>query len=149
MSVDEVDPAKLDARDLAGLVRDHRQEELRQLLEGPRRRSVLDSVFAGMPTVFRADRAAGMDAVIHWRVGDRPDGGRDTYELVISGGRCVLSDRPGREPGLVVTIGAVELLRMVTGNASPMALFMRGRLKAKGDLGLTAKLPQLFDIPKS
>jgi putative sterol carrier protein len=86
--------------------------------------------------------------VIHWRIGDRLDGGVDVYELVISDGACRLSPRPEGEPNLTLSLGAVDFLNVVTGNAHPVLLVMRGKLKTKGDLGLTAKFPNLFDVPK-
>jgi len=102
-----------------------------------------------MPEVFRADRAGGLDAVIHWRVGDRPDGGVDAYEMVIRGGTCAVSPGGGREPNLTLSLGGVDFLNLVTGNAHAVALVMRGKLKTKGELALTAKFPTLFDPPKA
>ncbi|MGE5826805.1 MAG: SCP2 sterol-binding domain-containing protein [Micromonosporaceae bacterium] len=101
-----------------------------------------------MSSVFRPDRAKNLDAVLHWNVGDRPDGGVDTYELVIAQGQCRLSAKPEHAPRLTLTIGAVDLLRMVTGNANPLLLFMRGRLRASGDRALVTKVPGLFEVPK-
>ncbi|MER7166865.1 SCP2 sterol-binding domain-containing protein [Micromonospora sp. NPDC000207] len=117
-------------------------------MSGGHRHAVLEELFVRMPHVFRADRAGSLQAVVHWRIGDRPDGGSDTYQLVIDGGRCVVSEQPDREPALVLTIGAVDFLAVVTGNAHPVVLAMRGKLRSKGDLGLTAKFPTLFDNPK-
>ena len=44
-------------------------------------------------------------------------------------------------------MSAVDFLNLTTGNAHPVLLVMRGRLKTKGDVVLTAKFPTLFDIP--
>jgi putative sterol carrier protein len=38
---------------------------------------------------------------------------------------------------------------VVSGNGNPVMLFMTGKLKAKGDLGLAANIANLFDIPKA
>ncbi|MET7426933.1 SCP2 sterol-binding domain-containing protein [Dactylosporangium sp. NPDC005555] len=148
MSVNDADPATMDPREFARLVKKTPARELRQMMHSERRTAVLDELFVRMPGVFRADRAGAMNAVIHWVVGDRPDGGADTYELVIAGGRCELSPEPRREPKLTLTLGAVDFLNLVTGNAHPVVLVMRGKLKTTGDLALTAKFPNLFDIPK-
>ncbi|GAA4690357.1 SCP2 sterol-binding domain-containing protein [Phytohabitans rumicis] len=148
MPIEDLDPAKLDARELALLVKATPAGELRGLMTGSRRSAVLDTVVGRMPGVFRGDRAGAMSAVVHWRIGDGPGGGVDVYEIVIEGGTCALSAAPRRQPKLTLTIGAVDFLRMVTGNAHPIALAMKGKLKTKGDLALTAKFPQLFDIPR-
>jgi putative sterol carrier protein len=148
MPVDDVDPATLNPQGLKRLVTTKTVDELRELMLSDRRGAVLDKIFSDMPDVFRADRAGTLSAVIHWKVGDRPDGGQDTYELVIADGRCTVSDVPSREPKLTLTIGSVDFLKVVTGNAHPVVMVMRGRLKTKGDVGLTAKFPGLFDVGK-
>jgi putative sterol carrier protein len=148
MSVHDADPATMDPREFARLVKATSTAELRRLMQGERRSAILDRIFTDMPAVFRADRAGSIDAVIHWSVGDRPGGEADTYELRIAGGTCVLSAAPAHSPKLAMTIGAVDFIRMVTGNANPITLFMTGRLKAKGDLGLAMKIPNLFEVPR-
>lgn len=148
MSVNDVDPATMEPLEFARLVKRISTTELREIMQDDRRAPILDKIFHDMPGVFRADRAGTINAVIHWHVADRPDGGVDTYELVIANGTCELSAKPEREPRLALTLGAVDFIKMVTGNANPMMLFMRGKMKAKGDLGLTTKFPNLFDTPK-
>lgn len=112
------------------------------------RTTVLDGIFVRMPSLFRADRAGSIEAVIHWSVGDRRQGAADTYELVISGGVCELSARPEREPRLTLNLDDIDFLKLVTSNASPVAMFVLGKMKAKGDVALALKIPNLFDIPK-
>ena len=53
-----------------------------------------------------------------------------------------------REPRLTITLGAVEFLKVISGNANPMMMFMSGKLKAKGDLALAANIPNYFNLPK-
>jgi putative sterol carrier protein len=148
MFIDEADPAAMDPLEFARVVKRTPTDELHRVLAGDRRAAILGELVRSMPDVFRADRAAGISAIVHWRVGGRADGGFDTYELTIDGGVCTASDDPVHEPRLVLTIGGVDFLRMVTGNAHPVALLMRGKLKSKGDLGLTAKFPNLFEPPR-
>jgi putative sterol carrier protein len=138
----------MDPQELAQLVKTSSSDELKQLMHGERRAAILDEIFAWMPGQFRPERAGATSAVIHWNVGDRPDGGTDTYELVIANGTCELSPQPEHEPQLALTLGAVDFLKVVTGNAKPVALFMTGKLKAKGDLGLASAIANLFDLPK-
>jgi putative sterol carrier protein len=123
-------------------------DQLKALMQGNQRGAVLGEIFSRMPTLFRPDKAGNTSAVIHWHIGDRPDGGADTYELVIADGTCVLSPAPAHEPKLSVSLGGVDFLKLVSGSANPMMLFMTQKLKAKGDLGLAARIADLFDIPK-
>lgn len=148
MSVEHEDPVLPEPREFARLVKRTSSDELLRLMQSPRRAAVLDELFRRMLTVFRPDRAGSLDAVIHWRIGDRPDGGRDVYELTIAGGTCTVSGTVAREPRLVLTVGAVDFLRLVTGNAHAVVLVMKGKLRTKGDLALSARFPLLFDVPK-
>ena len=102
-----------------------------------------------MPSLFRADRAGSTNAVIHWIITGAPDGGSDTYEIVIADGTCKLSETPENEPKLALTMGPAEFLKVVSGTGNPTMMFMTGKLKAKGDLGLAANIANLFNIPKA
>ena len=139
----------VDPKQFAQLVKNAPADQIKAVMQGDQRAKVLGEIFGRMPTLFRADRAGSTNAVIHWNIGDRPDGGVDTYELVIANGACTLSPEPAHDPKLSLTVGAVDFLKVVSGNANPVMLFMTGKLKAKGDLGLAANIANLFDIPKA
>lgn len=148
MTIQEADPATMDPREFARLVKRTPADELRRLVHGERRDTVLGQLIRAMPGVFRSDVAGSTRAVVHWRIGDRADGGHDLYEFVIADGVCTVSDTVDREPKLTLTLGAVDFLNLVTGNAHAVMLVMRGKLRTSGDLALTAKFPQLFDNPR-
>jgi predicted lipid carrier protein YhbT len=147
-----IDPAtlsSLDAAQLTQLVRTTPEGELTAVMQSDARTKVLDEVFSRFPALFRADRAGSTSAVIHWNIADRPGGGEDTYELVIDNGVCTVANPPEHEPKLSVTLGAVDFLKVAAGTANPVMMFMTGKLKARGDLGLAANIANLFDLPKS
>jgi putative sterol carrier protein len=141
--------ANVDPKQFAQLVKSTPDARLNEIMKSDDRSRILDSIFARFPELFRADRAGSTNAIIHWTITERPDGGADTYELVIADGKCVLSPSPGQDPKLTVTVGPVDFLKVVSGNGNPMMMFMTGKLKAKGDLALAANIQQLFDIPKA
>jgi SCP-2 sterol transfer family len=141
--------AGVEPQQFAELVKSTPADQLKAALQGEQRTQILDAIFERMPTLFRPDRAGNTNAVIHWIVGDRADGGADTYELVIADGTCTLSPKPEHDPKLALTLGAVDFLKVVSGNGNPVMMFMTGKLKAKGDLGLAANIANLFDIPKA
>ncbi len=145
----DIDFAALEPSDYAKLVKTTPDGQLKEIMASDRRTEVLDAVFHRMPTLFRSDRAGGTTAVIHWNVSGRPDGGTDTYELVIADGACTLSPTPAAEPKVALTLGGLEFLKLSSGNANPVMMFMTGKLKAKGDLGLAANFANLFDMPKA
>jgi putative sterol carrier protein len=148
MLIHEADPATMDPREFARLVKNTSDDDLRRLVYGDRRHVVLGELISAMPGVFRSEVAGATRAVVHWHIGDRADGGTDRHEFVIADGVCTVSDTVTREPNLTLTLGAVDFLKLVTGNAHAVMLVMRGKLKTSGDLALTAKFPHLFDNPK-
>jgi predicted lipid carrier protein YhbT len=143
------DFGSVDSQQFAQIIKSAPADQIKEAMQSEQRKKVLDEVFNRMPTLFRPDRAGSTNAVIHWNVGDRLDGGVDTYELVIANGACTLSPEPVNEPKLALTLGAVDFLKVVSGNGNPVMMFMTGKLKAKGDLGLAANIANLFDIPKA
>jgi putative sterol carrier protein len=139
------DPS-IDPKQFAQIVKSASNDQLTAAMAGDNRKKVLDEIFGRMPGLFRADRAGATNTVIHWTIAD--GGESNTYELVIADGACTLSPAPEHEPKLALTLGAVDFLKVVSGGANPVMMFMTGKLKAKGDLGLAAKIADLFDIPK-
>jgi predicted lipid carrier protein YhbT len=141
--------AAVGPKEFAQLVKSTPDAKIAEVMQSDARGKVLDQVFDRMPTLFRADRAGSTNAVIHWTVTGRPDGGSDTYEVVIEDGACTVNSTAERDPRLSLTMGPVDFLKIVSGSGNPVMMFMTGKLKAKGDLGLAANIANLFDIPKA
>lgn len=111
---------------------------------------ILDEVFRRMSEHYRADKAgANTEAVIRWRIGPPSADEHRRYECVLSAGECTVNREPQHEPRATITLGGTDFLKLASGNASPPALFMKGKLKVAGDLGFAAGLTKLFQIPKA
>jgi putative sterol carrier protein len=141
--------SSVDPQQFAQLVKSTPEAKLQEIMRSDARGKILDEIFARFPKLFRADRAGSTDAVIHWNITDRPDGGVDTYEVVIAEATCTVTGTPQHEPKLALTMAPVDFLKVVTGAGNPMMMFMTGKLKAKGDLALAANVANLFDLPKA
>lgn len=146
--IDPAEFASVDPERFAAIVRGATRGDLADTMAGPDRDTILREIFHRFPTQFRSDSAGGTDAIIHWQVGGRADGGSDTFEVVISAGTCTISPEAAGDPRLTVTLGGVEFLHLISGSGNPMTMFLTGKLKAKGDLTLAANLSNLFDLPK-
>ncbi|HKT00467.1 MAG TPA: SCP2 sterol-binding domain-containing protein [Rugosimonospora sp.] len=146
---DPTNLASTDPRQFAQLIKVAPAGTLQEIMRSDLRRRILDEIFSRMPGQFRPDRAGNTNAVIHWRIGDRPDGGHDTYELVIAGHECTLSPEPAHRPRLALTVGAVDFLKVISGNGNPVKMFMTRKLKARGDLSLAANIANLFRMPRA
>jgi putative sterol carrier protein len=142
------DLASIEPAEFTRLVKSTPDARLAEAMAGEQRTGILDGIFDRFPKQFRADRAGSTSAVIHWVIGGRGDGGSDTYQAVIENGTCTTSSTADRDPRLIISLGAVDFLKLVTGAGNPMMMFMSGKLKAKGDLGLAANIGNLFDLPR-
>ncbi len=147
-TIDPSEFASADPARFAALVKGASREQLAEVMSGHDRTKILNEIFGRFPTQFRADRAGNTNAVIHWLIGGRSDGGEDAFEVVIADGACTVSATPSAEPKLTLALPAAEFLQLLSGSANPMMMFMTGKLKAKGDLALAANLANLFDLPK-
>ena len=139
--------ASIGPKEFAQLVKATPDSQIAQVMGGDTRTKILDEVFNRMPTLFRADRAGNTSAVIHWIITGGAGTG-DTYETVIENGACTVTNQAARDPKLAMTMDPVTFLKVVSGDGNPMMMFMTGKIKAKGDLGLAAQVAKLFDIPK-
>jgi hypothetical protein len=135
-------------KEFAQLVKTTPDSQIAEVMSGDARTKILDEVFNRMPTLFRPEKAGNTSAVIHWIVTGGPNGS-DTYETVIENGACTVTNQPARESKLAMTMDPVTFLKVVSGDGNPMMMFMTGKIKAKGDLGLAANVAKLFDIPKA
>ena len=140
----EVDPAAF-----ARAVADTPDEALEEGMASENRALILDEIFAQMERRFDAARGGDVDAVIDWKIHDRPGGGYDHYRVTLASGECRVDKDPADgEPRVTFKLKPVTFLRLVTGNASGPQLFLTGRLKIDGDLMFAARVQNLFEIPK-
>ena len=143
-----IDVAELDPAQFARTIGSASDAQLAEAMSGTMRDQILDEIFGRMATHFRADKAPDTEAVIHWRIGGRADGGHDEFETVIAGGGCEAHRGFERDdPRVTFTISGPEFLRLVSGNAAGPMLFMSGKLKIEGDLIFAATTASLFEIP--
>ncbi len=99
--------------------------------------------FEAMAGRFRADKAAGTTAVIQYDVSG--DGG-GTWHAVIKDGTCTVKPGTAPSPNLTLQIAGADWLDMLSGKQSGQMLFMSGKLKVKGDMGLAMKLGSMFSM---
>ena len=145
---EQVDTTAVDPREFAAQLANTPDEQIAAGMNSEARGVVLDEIFKRMGEHLRPETARGVDAVVHWKVLERPDGGHDHYELVIKDGQAAVSDSPKHEPRVTFAVGAVDFLKLVTGNANGPILFTTGKLKISGDLVFAAQIAGMFRIPK-
>ena len=143
------DLAAADAESLAGMVAELSDEQLAEGFgDADARARVLGEVFRRMADHVEPERVADLDAIVHFRITDAPDGGVDVYEVAIKDGACDVREEPTTEdPKVSLEIAPVPFLRLVTGAASGPAMFMTGKIKINGDLMFASRMTSFFRIP--
>lgn len=143
-------PDQLDALGQAGFMRAIRampDAALATLMRGPNRSVILSQVFPRMPGLFRPDKAGGATATTHWSITDGPGGGSDDWTVRVAGGVCTVT--PGLVGDAAVSLGmsGVTFFKLITKSGNPVMMYMTGKLKIGGDVGLAAGIGGWFDSP--
>jgi hypothetical protein len=113
------------------------------------RHVVFGEIFRRMGEHLDPVRAADLHAVVHWRfTGGAGDGGYDRFQTLISAGACTSGRHPTADARVTLTLSPVDFVRAVTGTVNVALLFMRGRIKVRGDLAFAANLTTYFDLPR-
>ena len=101
----------------------------------------LKQVMAAMPTAFKPEKATGVDAVIQFSVTGAEAG---DWVITIRNGACTVAPGVAENPKVTFKIDSQDLLGMLSGKLNGMALFMQGKLKVTGDLGLASRFASFF-----
>ncbi len=144
------DLTDVDAGQLAALAAGATDEQLAEGMSDPAaRQSILDEIFRRMAEHLDADKAKGTDAVLLWRITDKPGGGEDTYEVTLKDGQVSVSQEPTADPRVTFVVGPAAFLRLVSGAQPGPVLFMAGKLKIEGDLMFASQVATMFKIPQA
>jgi putative sterol carrier protein len=97
-----------------------------------------------MPGAFLPEKAAGVDAVIHFKFTGEEAG---EWNATIQNGKCeVAQGIPRRQPTMMLTAESSDYVKIFTGELDGMQAFMQGKIKLGGDLNLAMKLMQMFKV---
>ena len=144
--------SQIDASDFSSLsaaVAQHSNEELAaafQQQEGGIG-AVLGQVFAGMAESFNPAKAAGQQATVQYEISS--PAGTHEWAMRIADGRCEVEEGKAESPRVTIRMGLGDFLRLITGKANGMQLFMTGKLKVSGDLFFAQTYQTWFDRPQA
>ncbi len=142
-----LDFAAVSPEEFARIVKGLSTKEINEIMRGDLRRRVLGEVFRRMERQFRPESAGSLDALIRWKVTGESD---VVYDIAIADGTCTVHEgRTEAEPRTTLILGDAEFLRLVSGNANPVTMFITRKLRLAGDVGLASGLTRYFDIPKA
>jgi putative sterol carrier protein len=131
------------------IVKEMSDKDIKEVMESANREPIINAIFERMPELFRADRAGSTTATTHWSITGRPDGGADEWTVRFADGTCTAVPGHDGEATLSLAMSPVDFTKVITKSGNPVMMFMTGKIKAKGDLGLAANIANFFDIPKA
>jgi putative sterol carrier protein len=141
------DLTSLSAEDFASLVATASDQQLEEAMSGPQREEALREIFDRMAEHLDPNKARGQDAVVHFQILGRPNGGYDEFEVIVRDGKCEVTQTPSEEPRVTLKVEPVAFLKLITNQKSGPELFMTGKLKIEGDLMFAPQIASLFRIP--
>ena len=109
---------------------------------------LLQAVHLLIPRLFDPDSAGDLDAKFELRIRDPRGGDPDVSTVVIAGGCCRVLPGPDPSTRVALTVGADDLVRMVSGEVGWPQLVSAKRLVLWGDPYLALRFPLLFGLAK-
>jgi hypothetical protein len=96
---------------------------------------------------FDPEIAGDLRAAFELRVRDPWGGEPARFQLTIADGLCQVSPGPASDPGATATLGADDMIRLVSGAIGFPELLASGRLELGGNPFLALRFPGLFRLP--
>lgn len=97
--------------------------------------------FRCLPQKFDAEAAEGLAAVYQFDLSG-PQGGQ--YQMTIQDGVCSVHEGSHPNPNVVFSMSGEDCLGVLSGRLDGASIFMSGRIRVSGDLGLALQLKSLF-----
>ncbi|WP_425833540.1 SCP2 sterol-binding domain-containing protein [Streptomyces fractus] len=146
-----LDFASVTPEEFARIVKGLSAKEISQIARDEELRTrVLKEVFGRMERQFKPDVAGSLEALIRWKVTGQDEVPEAVYETKIANGTCTVTEgRSDAEPRVTLIMGDADFLKLVSGNSSPVTMFMMRKVKIAGDVALASGLTRYFDIPKA
>ncbi|MDP9343625.1 MAG: SCP2 sterol-binding domain-containing protein [Actinomycetota bacterium] len=144
---DAIDPNAISAEQFAQMVAGAGDEDIERVIHQVGTTPTLDRIFKGFEERFVPDRAGGVDADIQWVVRDA--GEEHPYVVGVHDGTCTARSGKADAPKVTFTLDLVPFVRLVTGQADGMKLFMTGKLKLIGDMMFATRVNGFFEPPKA
>jgi putative sterol carrier protein len=144
--------SQIDASDFSALsaaVERHSNEELVAAIQQQEGGvdGVLGQVFAGMAESFNPAKAAGQQATVQYEISS--PAGTHEWAMRIADGNCEVEEGRAESPRVTIRMALGDFLRLITGQANGMQLFMTGKLKVSGDLFFAQTYQSWFDRPQA
>jgi SCP-2 sterol transfer family len=110
-------------------------------------RVILRVIQRAIPRRFDPEAARDLHAVFELRVRDPRGREPALFALTVADARCGVTAGPASGPAATATLGADDLIRMVSGAVGFPELLASGRLELAGNPFIALRFPALFRLP--
>ncbi len=96
-------------------------------------------VIAKLPSRFQPDAAEGMNSTFQFMLEDDED-----FFISIKDQQCITDTGEHPDPSVTLITDAETFIQVVTGEQDGMSAFLKGQLRAEGNIILATQLGKLF-----
>ncbi|HTY55789.1 MAG TPA: SCP2 sterol-binding domain-containing protein [Candidatus Binataceae bacterium] len=97
--------------------------------------------FEAMPSRFKKEAAKGLHCVYQF---DLSGDGGGKWQVAIDDDKIDVKEGAHPSPNTTISMTAQDYLDMISGKSNGQVLFMSGRLRISGDMGLALRMQSLF-----
>ncbi len=99
----------------------------------------VERVIEKLPSRFRADQAKDVTCVYQFILDEH-----DVFYIDIRNQECRVIRERHSDPDITLILNSVTFIRVVTGEQDGMGAFLKGHLRAEGNVMLATRLTKLF-----
>ena len=108
----------------------------------PQLPSTLKEGFTNMPQVFRPERAAGVNAVIQFKVTGAEPG---NWNITVKDGKCAVAEGEVASPNVTINTPSDVWLKILRRELDGATAFMSGQFTFTGDMGILMQMGSWFE----
>ncbi|WP_432695391.1 SCP2 sterol-binding domain-containing protein [Marinobacterium sp. YM272] len=99
----------------------------------------VEQIIRKLPSRFNPEQAGSLEAVFQFQLSDA-----QPFFITIANGACDGQAGEHDDPNITLHLDEATLIRVVTGEQDGMSAFMKGQLRAEGNVMLATRLGKLF-----
>ena len=101
----------------------------------------VEQIIEKLPARFNPEQAADLNATFQFRLSDAAP-----FYIHINEGQCRALKGEHDDPTITLLMDEPTLIRVVSGEQDGMSAFMKGQLRAEGNVMLATRLGKLFSM---
>lgn len=105
--------------------------------------SQIKELFEKLPSVFKADKAKGLNLVFQY---DITGEGGGKWHVIVNDGKCEVKEGTHPSPSVTLMMDSSTYLAMAERKLTGMQAYMSGKLKISGNIMLAQKFAELFSM---